>query len=137
MGIYAWLKLLNSTLAAEVPIIASMLFQNASGSRETLPLTILRAPLGPTQVSPRRSRGKRWKKSDSSLPKARHSAAEAERGTCLNKRSMTALPPFTPFLCDSKILGFALFALDSRLILFCCYVSRPAGARLILAFDLG
>lgn len=59
MGIYAWLKLLNSTLAAEVPIIASMLLQNASGSRETLPLTILRAPLGPTQVSPRRSRGRR------------------------------------------------------------------------------
>ena len=28
MGIYAWLKLLNSTLAAEVPIIASMLLQN-------------------------------------------------------------------------------------------------------------
>src|SRR6185437_6731933 len=50
---------------------------------------------------------------------------------------MTALPPFTPFLCDSKILGFALFALDSRLIHICCYVSRPAGARLILAFDLG
>ena len=39
MGIYAWLKLLNSTLAAEVPIIASMLLQNASGSHETLSLT--------------------------------------------------------------------------------------------------
>jgi hypothetical protein len=62
MGIYAWLKLLNSTLAAEVPIIASMLLQNASGSRETLPLTILRAPLGPTQVSPRRSHGESMNK---------------------------------------------------------------------------
>ena len=62
MGIYAWLKLLNSTLAAEVPIIASMLLQNASGSRETLPPTILRAPLGPTQVSPRRSHGESMNK---------------------------------------------------------------------------
>ena len=62
MGIYAWLKLLNSTLAAEVPIIASMLLQNASGNRETLPLTILRAPLGPTQVSPRRSHGESMNK---------------------------------------------------------------------------
>jgi len=98
MGIYAWLKLLNSTLAAEVPIIASMLLQNASGSRETLPLTILRAPLGATQVSPRRSRGKRWKKSDSSLPKARHSTSSV----------------YSVALCF-KDLGFRAFRVDSRL----------------------
>src|SRR6185437_2789934 len=108
MGIYAWLKLLNSTLAAEVPIIASMLLQNASGNRETLPLTILRAPLGPTQVSPRQPWGKHEHKSNSALPTARN---EAERGTCLDNHSVTALPPFTPFLCVSKILGLAFFAL--------------------------
>jgi len=52
--------------------------------------------------------GKHEQKSNSALPTARNGA---EPGTCLNKHSVTALPPFTPFLCVSKILGFALFAL--------------------------